>query len=50
MLALIEKARSLGALEISLLAQLTAIRFYEKCGFTVADEAIIMDAELNING
>ncbi len=44
MLALIEKARSLGALEISLLAQLTAIRFYEKCGFTVADEAIIMDA------
>lgn len=44
MLSLIEKARSLGAREIVLLAQLTAEKFYEKCGFQVESDEIIMDA------
>lgn len=44
MLSLIEKVRSLGGTEISLLAQLPAVGFYEKCGFTIISDAIVMDA------
>ena len=44
MLALIEKARSLGAESIYLYAQLSAIGFYEKCGFSVESNNLIMDA------
>ena len=44
MLAMMEKVRSLGGTEISLLAQLTAVGFYEKCGFCVDGDEIIMDA------
>lgn len=44
MLSMIEKVRSLGGKEISLLAQLPAVGFYEKCGFFVEKADIIMDA------
>ena len=44
MLALIEKARSLGTESIYLYAQLSAIGFYEKCGFSVESNNLIMDA------
>lgn len=44
MLSLIEKARSLGAREITLLAQTSAVKFYEKCGFMLDGNEVIMDA------
>lgn len=46
MLALIEKARSLGAKEIILYAQIPAAPFYEKCGFKKESDEIYMDAEI----
>ncbi|MBQ9229237.1 MAG: GNAT family N-acetyltransferase [Eubacterium sp.] len=42
--ALCEEARRNGAPSVQLDAQLHAIPFYEKCGFHVAADAIIMDA------
>ncbi len=44
MLSLLEKARSLGGREVDLIAQLPAVKFYEKCGFAVDGDEIIMDA------
>lgn len=44
MLSMVEKVRALGGAEITLLAQLPAIGFYEKCGFRVVSDEIIMDA------
>lgn len=44
MLSMIEKVRSLGGKEISLIAQISAIGFYEKCGFFVDQEEVIVDA------
>ncbi len=44
MLAMAEKVRSLGGLEITLMAQLSAVGFYEKCGYTVVSDEIIEDA------
>jgi len=42
--ALCEAAGAQGAASVYLEAQLHAIPFYEKCGFTVASDEIIMDA------
>lgn len=44
MLSLMEKARSLGAKEIHLLAQIPVVGFYEKCGFVVDSHEVILDA------
>lgn len=44
MLSLIEKARSLGGKDVTLLAQVSAVDFYKKCGFVVDNDEIIMDA------
>lgn len=44
LLSMIEKVRSLGGKEIGLLAQIPAIYFYEKSGFVVDDDTIVMDA------
>ena len=44
MLAMAEKVRSLGGLEILLMAQLSAVAFYEKCGSEITSDEIVMDA------
>ncbi len=44
MLALAEKVRSLGGQVITIMAQLSAVGFYEKCGYTMVSDEIIEEA------
>ena len=43
MLSMIEKARSIGAEKLVILAQVPVVPFYEKCGFVLESKDIIMD-------